>query len=104
MSGYEGAERWERLAVTLAERGGVPADKVKIIAKPYPGGVSYSIWLPTTDGLVEIHDTSWRKNWTGWQVTVSGRDDIITRQYPRAKARGPVADQVREALTGKTLR
>lgn len=99
------AERWERLAATLAERGGV-AD-AKVTAKPYPGGVSRSIHLLTDDGVIEIADTWWRKNdkvWTGWQVTVVGRDDIITRQYPRVKARGPVADQVREALTNKVLR
>lgn len=103
MSDYKGAERWDRLVVTLAERAGVPDAEVS--AKHYDddsgGGTSRSIILFTTDGVIEIADTWWRKNpniWTGWQVTVSGRDDIITRQYPKVKARGPVADQVREAL------
>lgn len=105
MSDYKGAERWDALVITLAERGGVP--NAKVTAKPYPGGVSRSILLLTDQGLIEIQDTWWRKNdkvWTGWQVFVSNLDSIVTRQYPKVKARGPVADQVREALTGKTLR
>lgn len=115
------AERWDRLAATLTERGGVPASKVSVTARHYDGGTSRSIILLTNEvyaldatiapltrgGLIEISDTWWRKNdkiWTGWQVTVSNHEDIITRQYPRVKARGPVADQVREALDKKTLR
>jgi hypothetical protein len=102
------AERWDRLVTTLAERGRIEAEKIKVTAKPYPGGVSRSIILRTTDGdLVEVYDTWWKKNdklWTGWQVCISDRDSIITRLFPKVKARGPVADHVREALAGKTLR
>lgn len=91
--------RWERLAATLAERGGV---ETTVDPKSYPGGTSYSIIIRTADGgIIEVADTWWRKNpdiWTGWQVYVSNRDSIITRTYPKTKARGPVADQVREAL------
>lgn len=102
------AERWDRLVTTLAERAGVP--NAEVIAKHYDddsgGGTSRSILLRTDQGLIEIDDTWWRKNdkiWTGWQVTVSGRDDIVTRQFPKVKARGPVADQVREALNGAAV-
>lgn len=125
MSDYRGAERWDALVVTLARRGGVPADKITVTAKHYAddsrGGTSRSILLLTNEvyahdsngapltrgGLIEINDTWWRKNdnvWTGWQVTVSNHEDIVTRQYPSAKARGPIADQVREALEKRVLR
>lgn len=92
------AERWDRLAASLADAG----ITATVSPRPYPGGVSYSITLRRPDGhLVEIHDRWWRKNpavWIGWQVHLEGRDSIVIRDWPVTKKRSEVVAAVKAAL------
>jgi hypothetical protein len=95
------AERWSRLVTSLADAG-VAA---RVDTRAFPGGVSRSISVRRSAGLViEINDTWWRKNqavWIGWVVTVSGRDDFVKAQWRNLKDRRAACDAVLEALRMK---
>lgn len=65
-------------------------------------GVSRSITIRLGGGaLVEVNDTWWRKNpdvWTGWSVTLSGRDSLVQWERRGMKRRSEVVAAVAEAL------
>jgi hypothetical protein len=91
------AERWDRLAATLAAAG----IDATVHARSYPGGTSRSITIKLPGGLLEVHDKWWRKNadvWIGWQVHTENADGIVTREWPLTKKRSEVAAAVAEAL------
>lgn len=92
-----GAERWNRLAVTIAA-----ADLPVTTVSSRPNGTTHFIsgTLPSGD-RVEIHDKWWRKNpqvWIGYQVHVEDADGIERRSWPITKKRSEVIAAVREAL------
>jgi hypothetical protein len=84
-------ERWRRLAGTLFDAG------VEL-----GGSTTPPLYIKTPKGnVVIIRDTWWSKNtdiWTGYQVELSGPDDITIKLWPRTKKRSEVRDAVLAAL------
>lgn len=88
--------RWQRLQADLAAAG-IDVDITTNNAR------SSSIWLRHGDKLIQVGDRWWRKNadiWIGWQVDVSGADDLLISSSKITKKRSEVVAAVRGALNG----
>lgn len=86
-------DRWNRLAASLNEAG----FPVTVNERSYPGGTSRYITMKVPGHVIEIHDTWWRENWTGWQVWLEDtKTAIAVDERLNMKKRSGVVAAVRE--------
>ena len=92
---------WTRLAELLTDAG-YPA---KVTERPYPGGVSRSIFYRVNDGFIDIRGR-WDRHgrWAGYQAWHEDRHSIVTAERLDLVSRVDVVLYVTSLMEGRTLR